>query len=419
VGHLPFFKQTGADPEFLQLSAGLGLADERRSVSACQRVLAHPVGHFQRTHHNSRRTAKKAATALRTFLRSLQLQGLCGAGLVAAVPSIRSWKLSDIPRLLSEEQVQRLLTSLLVAAVSEAGGIGIVQPISLTYVHGHKFREGLRLIRRLTSKPIGMNALIEQSSKTYRERMQRWIDVALEEGVRFFVTSLGNPRWVVDRVQPLGGVVYHDVTERKWAEKGRDAGVHGLVAVNDRAGGHAGPRSAEALFDEVSGFGLPILCAGGIGNERDFVRALSLGYAGAQLGTRFIATPECRASGAYKQAIVAAGERDVVLTERLTGVPVAVLDTPSVRRLGLKAGPLARFMLRGRRTKHWMRTLYALRSLWALKRGLLRDSPERDYWQAGRSVAGIERIEPAGEIVRRFAEAWRAAARPNGARPRG
>jgi nitronate monooxygenase len=296
----------------------------------------------------------------------------------------------------------------LVAAVSEAGGIGIVQPISLTYVHGHEFREGLRLIRRLTSKPIGMNALIEQSSKSYRERMERWIDVALEEGVRFFVTSLGNPRWVVERVKPVGGVVYHDVTERRWAEKGRDGGVDGLVAVNDRAGGHAGPRSAEQLVDELAPIGLPLLCAGGIGNERDFVRALSLGYAGAQLGTRFIATVECRASDAYKRAIVAANEQDVVLTERLTGVPVAVLHTPSVERLGLRAGAIARFMLRGRRTKHWMRTLYALRSLWSLKRGLLRDSPDRDFWQAGKSVAGIEAIEPAGEIVRRFAEAARA-----------
>jgi nitronate monooxygenase len=296
----------------------------------------------------------------------------------------------------------------LVAAVSEAGGLGVVQPISLTYVHGHDFREGLRLIRRLTSKPIGMNALIEQSSKAYRQRMERWIDVALEEGVRFFVTSLGNPRWVVDRVRPAGGVVYHDVTERKWAEKGLEGGVCGLVAVNERAGGHAGGRSAEALLEELLPLGLPVVCAGGIGNERDFARALGMGYAGAQLGTRFIATPECRASEAYKHGIVAAGERDIVLTERLTGVPVAVIDTPSVRRLGQKAGPIARFMLRGRRTKHWMRTIYALRSLWALKRGLLRDSPERDYWQAGKSVAGIDRVEPAGEIVRRFAGAWRA-----------
>jgi nitronate monooxygenase len=298
----------------------------------------------------------------------------------------------------------------LVAAVSEAGGIGIVQPISLTWVHGHDFREGLRLIRRLTSKPIGMNALIEQSSRAYRERMERWIDVALEEGVRFFVTSLGNPRWVVDRVSPAGGVVYHDVTERKWAEKGIAGGVHGLIGVNDRAGGHAGARSAEALLEELAPLGLPVVCAGGVGSEQDFARVLRLGYAGAQVGTRFIATPECRASEAYKRGIVAATEKDIVLTERLTGVPVAVIDTPSVRRLGTKAGPLARYMLRGRRTKHWMRTIYALRSLWALKRGLLRDSPERDFWQAGRSVAGIDRIEPAGAIVRRFAAAWRASA---------
>ena len=298
----------------------------------------------------------------------------------------------------------------LVAAVSEAGGIGIVQPISLTYVHGHDFREGLRLVRRLTSKPIGMNALIEESSKTYRTRMERWIEVALEEGVRFFVTSLGNPRWVVDRVSAAGGVVYHDVTERKWGEKGRDGGVDGLVAVNDRAGGHAGGRSAKELLEELLPLGLPLVCAGGIGNEDDFARVLRMGYAGAQLGTRFIATPECRASEAYKRAIIAAGERDIVLTERLTGVPVAVIDTPSVRRLGTRAGPVARLLLRGRRTKRWMRTIYALRSLRALKRGLLRDAPERDIWQAGKSVAGIDRIEPAGEIVRRFAAAWRATA---------
>jgi nitronate monooxygenase len=302
----------------------------------------------------------------------------------------------------------------LVAAVSEAGGLGIVQPISLTWVHGHDFREGLRLMRRLTSKPIGMNALIEQSSRAYRRRMEGWIDVALEEGVRFFVTSLGNPRWVVERVHGAGGIVYHDVTERRWAEKGRDAGVDGLIAVNERAGGHAGTRSAESLLEELADVGLPVVCAGGVGDQREFARVLGMGYAGAQLGTRFIATDECRASEAYKRAIVEAEASDVVLTERLTGVPVAVLDTPSVRRLGTRAGPLARWMLRHRRTKHWMRTLYALRSLWQLKRGLHRDSPDRDYWQAGRSVDGIRRIEPAGVIVSRFAETWRQGATSGG-----
>jgi nitronate monooxygenase len=299
----------------------------------------------------------------------------------------------------------------LVAAASEAGGIGIVQPISLTYVHGHDFREGLRLIRRLTAKPIGMNALIEQSSRSYHERMQRWIDIALEEGVRFFITSLGNPRWVVDRVRPLGGVVYHDVTERRWAEKGLAGGVEGLIAVNRRAGGHAGAKSAEELFGELAGLGVPVVMAGGIGDERGFVEALRLGYAGAQLGTRFIATTECRASEAYKRAIVAADEDDVVLSERITGVPVAVLRTPYIERMGLRAGPIARWMLRHQRTKHLMRTIYALRSLWQLKRASLDETGNKDYWQAGRSVAGIDRIEPTAAIVQRFREAVLAAAR--------
>lgn len=300
----------------------------------------------------------------------------------------------------------------LVAAVSAAGGLGVLQPISLTYVHGHEFREGLRLIRRLADgKPFGMNALIEASSKTYRERMERWVDVALEEGVRFFVTSLGNPRWVVERAHAVGGVVYHDVTERKWADKGLDAGVDGLIAVNRRAGGHAGDRGVEELYRELADYGVPVVCAGGVGAPRDFARALEIGYAGVQMGTRFIATTECRASDPYKQAIVDADEDDIVHTERITGVPVAVIHTPYIEKMGLKAGPIARWMLRGRKRKHLMRTIYALKSLWQLKRASLDDTGSKDYWQAGKSVAGVEAVEPAGDIVRRFAEAARGADR--------
>jgi nitronate monooxygenase len=300
----------------------------------------------------------------------------------------------------------------LVAAVSKTGGIGIVQPLSMIYVHGHPLREGLRLIRRLTTQPIGMNVLIEQSSRLYLNRMQHWVDVALEEGVRFFITSLGKPRWVVDRVGPLGGLVYHDVTERKWALKGLEAGVRGLIAVNNRAGGHAGPKSAPALMDELGDLGVPLVCAGGIGDAAAFVAAFRLGYAGAQLGTRFIATPECTAHPDYKRAIVAADEDDVVLTERVTGVPLAVIRTAIVERVGTTAGPLARWLLRGRRTKHLMRTLYALNSAWRLKRSNFAGPSSRDYWQAGKSVSGITSIEPAGEIVRRFAAARVASSAP-------
>ena len=297
----------------------------------------------------------------------------------------------------------------LVAAVSQAGGIGVVQPISLTYVHHYEYREGLRYIRRLTSKPIGFNALIEASSRTYHQRMVRWVSIALEEGVRFVVTSLGNPRWVVDAVRPFAGVVYHDVTERKWALKGIEAGVHGLICVNSRAGGHAGTRTPEQLFNELADLGVPLVCAGGVGDAAEFAAALRLGYAGVQLGTRFIATVECKASEEYKQAIVSAGEQDIVHTERLSGVPLAVINTPYVERLGTRAGPLARWMLKGRRRKRIMRMIYALRSLRQLRRSLNVGQSGADYWQAGKSVATIDRVEPVAAIVERFAGAARVA----------
>jgi nitronate monooxygenase len=297
----------------------------------------------------------------------------------------------------------------LVAAASAAGGIGIVQPVSLTFVHGHDFREGLRHIRSLTDRPIGMNALIESSSRAYERRMERWVDIALEEGVRFFITSLGKPRWVVDRVEPLGGVVYHDVTERKWALKGLDSGAHGLIAVNSRAGGHAGPKTPAELMDELGDLGVPLVCAGGIGTPAEFVAALRLGYDGVQMGTRFIATTECTAAQPYKRAIVEATEEDIVLTERVTGVPLAVIRTPYVERLGTRAGPVARWMLRGRRLKKLMRTIYALWSGWKLKRSSYDESGKRDFWQAGRSVAGIDDIRPTGDIIRELAAAAREA----------
>ncbi|MGD2171619.1 MAG: nitronate monooxygenase [Gammaproteobacteria bacterium] len=288
----------------------------------------------------------------------------------------------------------------LTAAVSEAGGIGILQPISLTYVHGHDYREGIRLMRSLTDKPIGMNALIEKSSKKYQQRMSEWVDIALEEGVRFFVTSLGKPDWVAERVHAAGGLVYHDVTELKWARIGLDNGADGLICVNNRAGGHAGGRSMRELYEELQALGVPLVCAGGVGDAAGFREALACGYAACQLGTRFIASRECRASDAYKQAVVNAGEDDIVLSERVTGIPVSVINTDFVKRRGTRLGRFERWMLAGKRTKHWMRVYYGLKSIWQLKHSSLDEKGEKDYWQAGKSVAGIDSIESCETIMR-------------------
>ena len=290
----------------------------------------------------------------------------------------------------------------LTAAVSAAGGIGILQPISLTYVHDHDYREGIRLMRRITDKPIGMNALIEKSSRKYHQRMSQWVEIALEEGVRFFVTSLGKPDWVAERVHAAGGLVYHDVTELKWARIGLDNGADGLICVNNRAGGHAGPRSMRELYDELHDLDVPLVCAGGVGDAAGLRDALACGYAACQLGTRFIASRECRASDAYKQAVVDAGEADIVLSERVTGIPVSVINTDFIKRGGTRMGWFSRWMLSGRRTKHWMRVFYGLKSIWQLKRSSLDETGANDYWQAGKSVAAIDSIESCDTIMKRL-----------------
>lgn len=293
----------------------------------------------------------------------------------------------------------------LVAAVSAAGGIGIVQPLSLSYVHGHEFREGLQTIRRLTSKPIGVNLIIEQSSKKYLQRVHQWLDIALEEQVPFLVTALGNPRWVVDKARAAGVTVYHDVTTRHWAEKALDGGVDGFICVNNRAGGHAGTLTPAQLLEEIGPLGKPLICAGGIGTPAGFAEAIALGYDGAQLGTRFIASTECHVHEDYKRAIIEAAAKDIVLSEKISGVPVAIINTPYIKNMGTRAGPLARWMLRGRKTRHWMRTLYSLQSIWKLKRASLQGMHYREFFQAGKSVEGITAVKPAGEIVAEYAAA--------------
>ena len=287
----------------------------------------------------------------------------------------------------------------LVAAISNAGALGVIQPLSLTYVYGYEFKEGLAYIQSLTSQPVAMNALIEKSSKRYLRTMQQWVDIALQQGIRFFITSLGKPDWVVKAAHEAGGVVYHDATEAKWAKKGVDCGVDGLIAVNQRAGGHAGDRSAVHLFDELQGFGLPVVCAGGIASRDKYQAALQLGYSAVQMGTAFIATPECSASQAYKQAILAAQEDDIILTQKMTGVSVSIIKPAHQSDKAVTFGPIFSRLLHLKWSKHWMRFFLFLRSMRRLKKMINEKTNDSELWQAGKSAADVNTIRPVAKIV--------------------
>ena len=293
----------------------------------------------------------------------------------------------------------------LVAAASEGGGIAIVQPVSLTFVHGYDLREGIKYIRSLTNKPIGFNALIEKGSKKYLDRMSDWIDIALEENIRFFVTSLGKPDWVCKRVHQVGGFVYHDVTSRHFAKKGIDSGVDGLICVNNRAGGHLGSHSMEDMYKELNDLGLPLICAGGIGSEIELSKALKIGFDGVQMGTRFVASTECNTLEDYKKAIVNASEEDIVSTTRLTGVPVSVIKSEGFRK---DNSWLFKKLLESR-FKHKARMILNLSSLFRSKYYLKKNNGKnskkiQSLYSAGKSVHTIHKIESATSIMQHLGQ---------------
>ena len=293
----------------------------------------------------------------------------------------------------------------LVAAASNGGGMAILQPVSLTFVHGYELREGIKYIRSMTDKPIGFNALIEKGSKKYIDRMSDWVDIALDEGIRFFITSLGKPDWVCQRVHEVGGYVYHDITNRDWAKKGIDCGVDGLVCVNNRAGGHLGSKSMEIMYEELNDLGLPLICAGGVGSSDELSNVMKIGYDGVQMGTRFIATIECNTPEDYKDAIVSASKNDIATTTRLTGVPISVIKSTDHKS---ENSWLIQKLLKSR-FKHFTRSLLNLNSLIRLKY-LLNKSNSKDnqkkkkFYSAGKSVHTVKSIESATIIMRRLGE---------------
>jgi nitronate monooxygenase len=293
----------------------------------------------------------------------------------------------------------------LVAAVSEAGGMGVVQPISMTHIYGHDFRKGIHLIKSLTNKPFGMNFTLLDGNKRYEKRIDEWMNISIEEGVKFFLTSLGNPKKVVQKAHQHGILVYHDVTTGFFAQKAQDAGVDGLICVNNRAGGQTGAKSPQEMIEEMSKINIPLVCAGGVGDEKGFIEALKMGYSAVQMGTRFLATTECKIQDDYKQAIVKATEKDIVWTNKLAGTNSSVIRTEEIEKGGLLVNPIFGYLLKNPNTKKLMRTLLLLRSIQTHKKVVL----EKGYgqiWQAGKSVEGIDEIISAKDIVKAFEKAF-------------
>jgi nitronate monooxygenase len=289
----------------------------------------------------------------------------------------------------------------LIAAVSEAGGFGVVQPLSLTSLYGHDFREGLRLIKSLTDKPFGVNfTIFGGGNKKYHDNNKKWMDISIEEGVKFFLTSLGKPTEIVKIAKKNDIKVYHDVPNKKVALAMVDCGVDGLNCINWRAGGQTGIYSAEKFMEDLKDIKIPLICAGGIGNENDYKKALEMGYSGVQLGTRFLASKECIVTKSYKNAIVNSEEKDIVWTNKIAGNNSSVIKTKDIMRGGLRTGPIINFMLRRPKLKKYARMYLMSKGLKSYSKTAFDDSVQ--FWQAGKGVGGIKSIESCADILKNY-----------------
>lgn len=170
--------------------------------------------------------------------------------------------------------------------------------------------------------PYAVNLIVHGSNP----RLQADLAICVEHQVPLVITSLGAVKEVVDAVHSYGGLVFHDVTTRRHAEKAAEAGVDGLIAVAAGAGGHAGTWSPFALLAEIRQFfDKTLLLAGCLNNGHEILAAQLLGADLAYLGSRFIATRESNADLAYKQMILNAQASDIVHTPAVSGVPASFM----------------------------------------------------------------------------------------------
>jgi enoyl-[acyl-carrier protein] reductase II len=213
----------------------------------------------------------------------------------------------------------------LVAAVSEAGGLGVLPTFGGTE---RQLRADIEATRKLTDLPFGVN--ITPMGRAFTESRAK---IAIELGVPIVTTGRGDPGTsIVAELKRAGIVVVPVVPSVDHALRVQEEGADAVVASGCEAGGHVGTVSTLPLVPQVvDAVSIPVVAAGGIGDGRGFLAALALGACGVQLGTRLICSVESEAPAGFKQRVIEAAETDTLVTEVLTGKTVRTIATPGLR----------------------------------------------------------------------------------------
>ena len=278
-----------------------------------------------------------------------------------------------------------------------ANGVTAAFP-ALNYRTDEELRAAIKEIKAFSGKPFGVNLIVNKSNLKYKGQLQTLVELKVD----YIITSLGNPKEVIDQCKPLGIKVFCDVVDLEYAKKVEGLGADAVIAVNNRAGGHAGKLSPEDLVRLLkSNCNIPVISAGGIAFGKDLKQVMDWGVAGASVGTIFIACDEADISKEYKQAMVDYGEKDIVMTTKLSGSALTVINTPYVQQLGTEANWLERILNNNKTLKKYAKMLIAYRGMKQVEKAAF-GATYKTVWCAGPAIEHVKSIRPMGEIVKQL-----------------
>lgn len=270
-------------------------------------------------------------------------------------------------------------TAELAAAVSQAGGLGIIgagnMPADLV-------KREIDKAKALTSRPFGVNLML---LSPYIDDV---VSVVLEARVQVVTTGAGNPGKYLDAFKSVGTKVIPVVPSVTLARRLERLGVDALIAEGHEAGGHIGELTTMVLVPQIAdAVSLPVIAAGGIADSRGMAAAFALGAEAVQLGTKFVCATECTAHDNYKRAIIAAEDRETTISGRVTGHPVRCLRNRLTRQFAA--------MESNGSTAEELERLGAGK----LRLAVVEGDVDEGSVMAGQSAGMVNRIQPAAEIV--------------------
>jgi nitronate monooxygenase len=290
-----------------------------------------------------------------------------------------------------------------VAMVKEGMACGVAGCIpALNYRTLEELRAALRELKAtkaaLGKGAYGFNLIVNKSNP----KAAKQLEVLCQEGCDFIITSLGSPEETIKAAHSSGIKVFCDVTSLRFAQKVEALEADAVIAVNNEAGGHRGELSPQALIAQLKEHcTIPVISAGGVGTKAEMDRMLAYGAEGVSVGSPFIASVEAPITDDYKKACVEYGAEDIVLTERISGTPCTVINTPYVRKVGTRSPWIERTLNKNKSLKKWVKMLRFHIGMKATEVAA-QQVTYKTVWVAGPSIGHTKAIEPVREIVRRL-----------------